>query len=164
MRWLRPVLFLLLTSCAGTYWPHYEIGKTKDGAQLAYSSMLGGPNLRVHPNGRIVWFMDSGAYGLNKPLPREIFDKTVWIEIQNIVRRNDGLDITDELDESIAFCDGGAVFLWAKVGDKTAHFVQDNDNCGPGILKSDKAGRQIVNLMEKLEEQLRAMSANDMRK
>ena len=152
MRWLAAICLMLLTSCSGGWEARYALGQEKDGARYYSGGMFGGPALFVYPSGTVHWRYE-GGYGRSNSVT--YIDKELWQQIAGIVERSSGLDPIDIETNEQAICDGGQAEAFARVGSQAAYYRSENMNCEDLIKKSDKAGREVFELLEALSERLR---------
>lgn len=153
MRWFA-VFFLLLTGCGGGYTYRDDVGISAIGVRYYSSANLGGAELLIYPSGKIDWHYVGGM----RESYREsviVFEPAVWQQIEAIVANSSGKEVVEDDRSDDALCDAGQWTLSAKTSSGTAFFDSNRLDCETWIIRSDRAGREILDIVTDLESRLR---------
>lgn len=138
---------LLVASCASGAAKREQLGRKIDGAYYNSGSFAGGVGIYVSPSGTVQYRPSFGK-------TITFIDTALWKRLVAIVQDGGGVDTIDDLSSEGAICDGGWIIIHVKVGEMTAHYHVENDNCGDVIDRSDKAGRQIFEILVAISKQI----------
>ncbi|MBL4787863.1 MAG: hypothetical protein JKY60_02005 [Kordiimonadaceae bacterium] len=103
--------------------------------------MIGGTEIWVYPNGKVVRI----EYLVDQRKVEIFHDKSVWEDIQRISELHYAVELEHEEDVGL-ICDGIDTQLEVMVKGRRSYFISQYD-CDRSITKSDRAGREIYDIL-----------------
>lgn len=155
MRILVLLSSLFLSGCALSYTNREDIGDTAIGLQYYSGSMLGGDEILIYSTGKIDWHYVGGMRDLySKSVV--FYDLALWRKIELLANDLGGKGYLEDNRSNQSLCDGGSTTIKVKTTLSQAIYINLNDDCDQWIIKSDRAGREIVTLLQPLRERIKS--------
>lgn len=152
------LLLFCLAGCATRYTPPADLGDKSEGARYYSGWLMGGPELLIYPNGKMVlWYVGGARETRFRPVIT--YDSDLWKRIEIILSEDGGLELIEENDTENALCDGGEERMFAKGKNGSAVYILDAMDCDSTYSKSDRAGRRIIEIMKEARSRLEEIRA-----